>query len=1053
MRSIALGFAGGAWCLQQAASLPDAATMGWLLAACAGLTITHLAFGVSYHSFSAFCSAPRLSPAGMAVIRCALVLFAAGIAGFDWAAWRAHQYARVSWPAAWEGRDVTLTGRIETMPVRAAAQEPWPGAKTQGRRGMPDWLVTLQVLQAAPTQGRSPRAVVRAVSDAGIAGRSTVHAANDPATLHDGPEGFTGRVQLRMRGVAAPGAAGPQAGDVWQMVGRLQRPHGLANFGLSLREASLFQRGIRATGSARAAVRVQPDAGTDAFWSVWRVRAGIERLRTHIGNRIDAVLEGKPHRGVVMALALGLQSAITADDRTRFTRTGTNHLVAVSGLHIGLAAAVAAWCTRRLLRVIAWRSWSAGVFWRARAVPGSRPGVHRLRPLLLMVPRQRIVGVVAIVAAGAFVALSGFGIPAQRAFWMVSAYCLTSIDGRRVGPTVIWSLALWLVVLVDPWAVLSAGGWLSFMAIGAIVYIASTIPHRVRPPRIDDDGVARALVDDTVDGQNTARFTLPVRPGEWRPLAGDDADARQSGDLPLFGVSRATVVPSAYAAPRPGWRAAIDNVVVALRDHGRRAKRWFVVAARLQLALSLALAPASLVWFGEAAVLGPLANLFAIPWVSLLAVPAVFCALVLPAPLDAAAWRWAHSAIAWLHQGLGVLIDGASFLSARFGVADMIRAPAPGLLVLSSACAGIALFLAPRTTSLFGMPQWARHGLSAALCLPVFCYRPAAPAFGDFRITMLDIGQGNAVVVETRAHRWLYDTGPPYGDGDNAGRRVIVPYLRQGGIAALDGLIVSHPHDDHYGGVFSVIDAVPVRYLLASWPADVRADALQGPASTARRGAAALPPLWQKAAAHGIVRRRCRAGDTWQWDGVRFDTLWPVDPAMRAPPNHTSCVLRITNGRHAVLLAGDIEAPQESALVAAGTDVRADVLLAPHHGSATSSTPAFIAAVSPDHVVFQAGFRNRHRHPNLGVVGRYTACGIAQYRSDADGAVRFTSRGPTLAVETVRRDHGRYWMTRLTETSQRLKRPPDGSLCDRAPTSGAGRRHRTKQGAANTDDE
>ena len=1116
MRSIALGFAGGAWWLQRASSLPEAATMGWLIAACVALMLACRSVDVFYASRPSRCTARPHPPAAVvAGVRCGLVVVAAALAGFDWAAWRAHQHTRTAWPTAWEGRDVVLTGRIESMPVRAAAQAAWPGALVRGRPGMQDWLMTLQVLRASPSGNRSPRPV--GGDEDGTGGGKLVrfrdfHAQKDPGGVHDG---FTGRVQLRLRDIGATSAGAPQAGDVWRMVARLQRPHGLANFGLPMREASLFQRGIRATGSARAGVRlrsgtasmpdvepyvkrqdrvdprlslsgqyvlaitntsghrlhVDADVDADARWAIWRLRASVERLRSRIGARIDTVLAEAPHRGVVVALALGLQAAISPDDWTRFTRTGTNHLVAVSGLHIGLAAAVAAWCTRQLLRVIGARGWSRGAPPIVRIVRIGRIGrtgvarrfrAWRVPPLLLIVPRQYIVGGVAIVAAGAFVALSGFGVPAQRAFWMLSAYCLTSIDGRRVSPTVIWSLALWFVVLVDPWAVQSAGGWLSFTAIGAILYIASTIPRPVRPPRVNDYGNVRTVTGDTAALLRTARFTMAVRPGEWRPLADGDANARLPVSVPIP-LTAAPLLRQMHAGPAARdalsprsltfrcYRALVSNSVASIAGRVAGLKRCFAVAIGFQVALSLALAPASLVWFGETSLVGPLANLVAIPWVSFVTVPAVFCGLVLPAPLDASAWRLAHGAIAWLHRGLGALIDGASFASAHLGIADRIRVPAPSLLVLASACVGIALLLMPRTSYTPGLSHWGRQCLAAVLCMPIFCYRPAAPALGDFRVTMLDIGQGNGVLVETRGHRLLYDTGPPYGHDDNAGRRVIVPYLRRQGIAALDGVIISHPHDDHYGGAFAVIDALPVRHLVASWPVEEGGDVTVGTQTVSRRdaNAAALPPLWRHAGARGIVRRRCRAGDAWQWDGVGFETLWPSDPAMRAPPNHTSCVLRITNGRHTILLTGDIESPQEAALLQAGSDVRADVLLAPHHGSATSSTPAFIDAVSPRHVVFQAGFRNRHRHPNARVMTRYAARGIQQYRSDADGAVRFIARGPTLHVETVRRDQRRYWMTPLSDTFPRAApRSRHGSNA----VSRADRQRTEKQHAADTRD-
>ncbi|WP_024902369.1 DNA internalization-related competence protein ComEC/Rec2 [Robbsia andropogonis] len=970
MRSIALGFAAGAWWLHRAMQLQEVMAMGCVAITGALLLVCRHVLGAVYFR------SPVYAVRAVPYVRCGLLVVAAGLAGYDWAAWRAHRHMVAVWPTAWEGRDVVLIGRIETMPVRVPTASTWPNRPIDKMPASSEWRVTLSVLHAMSATG-VPRAQAGTHSTALLA-RGAAGEGNDERKRDQ----FVGLVQLRI-GTSAAKAAVPQAGQVWRVVARLQRPHGAANFGMPMREAVLFQRGIRATGYARSAAPLHVKqaarrAGDGVFGGIWQLRPAVERVRSRIDDRIETVLGGMPHRGVISALALGLQSAIAADDWTRFTRTGTNHLVAVSGLHIGLAAGCAAW--------------GAAVLLRRRC----------MTRLLLIVPRQRLVGLVSLVAAGAFVALSGFGIPAQRAFWMLTAYCVCGLDGRRVGATVMWCLALWLVVLVDPWAMQSAGGWLSFGAVGAILYLAAAMPRPVRPP--GREGINRNRVPDDHD-VNGRRFTMPHHPGEWRPLApprseqvGVMATACTNGKPSSGGDAReragdvAFIRPPQSAWSRPPWRAC-------------SARLWCGVwmTCRLQLALSLALAPATLVWFGETSPISPIANLLAIPWVSFIAVPAVFCGLVLPAPLDAMAWHVAHGAVAWLHQGLGWLIACASAVSSALGVADTIRVPAPSPLALTCACIGVLLWLAPRGA-------WpAQRVIASLLCLPLFLYRPALLPAGGFRITMYDIGQGNAVLVETQRHRLLYDTGPPYGASGDAGSQVIVPSLRREGVWTLDALVISHPHDDHYGGALSVMAHIPVRHLLASWPLPVRAAAGEG------RHAASLPPLWRIAGARGTVRRRCRAGDTWSWDGVRFDTVWPLDPLRRAPPNHVSCVLRISNGVHAVLLAGDIEAPQEEALRKARIPLRADVLLAPHHGSATSSTSPFIQAVAPRHVVFQMGFRNRHRHPSTRVVPRYTERGVMTHRSDTDGAVRFISRNADMTVETLRYHRRRYWMTNMSD--------------------------------------
>jgi competence protein ComEC len=248
-----------------------------------------------------------------------------------------------------------------------------------------------------------------------------------------------------------------------------------------------------------------------------------------------------------------------------------------------------------------------------------------------------------------------------------------------------------------------------------------------------------------------------------------------------------------------------------------------------------------------------------------------------------------------------------------------------------------------------------------------------------------------ALLVETAGHRLLYDTGPGYAPGADAGSRVLLPYLRMRGIGALDGMVVSHSDTDHTGGALAVLGEQQVGWVASSLEAG-----------------------------HPIVRAarrhlRCVAGQQWEWDGVRFEMLHPaadIYADTRSRANARSCTLRITNGHTAILLAGDIEAAQEARLVSThAAELRADVLLAPHHGSGTSSTAAFLAAVQPRVGVFQVGYRNRYRHPKREVVERYRAMGIARMRTDETGAIAFDSV-EGLAGRAYRTEHARYWYGR-----------------------------------------
>jgi competence protein ComEC len=268
---------------------------------------------------------------------------------------------------------------------------------------------------------------------------------------------------------------------------------------------------------------------------------------------------------------------------------------------------------------------------------------------------------------------------------------------------------------------------------------------------------------------------------------------------------------------------------------------------------------------------------------------------------------------------------------------------------------------------------------------------PRADPLQRLRVTAFDVGQGMALLVETAGHRLLYDTGPAYSQDSNGGNRVILPYLKARGIHRLDGVIVSHSDTDHTGGAPAILQGTEVGWLASS-----------------------LHPRHSLALA---ARRhvRCAAGQTWEWDGVVFEFLHP-SPASYSDaglkPNARSCVLKVSAGGRAVLLAGDIEAAQEAQLLAAVPQrLRADVLLAPHHGSGTSSTEAFLRAVQPSLALFQVGHRNRYHHPQPGVWQRYATLGIRALRTDQLGAI-VLEVGDEVRAEAYRDAHARYWYGR-----------------------------------------
>jgi len=305
---------------------------------------------------------------------------------------------------------------------------------------------------------------------------------------------------------------------------------------------------------------------------------------------------------------------------------------------------------------------------------------------------------------------------------------------------------------------------------------------------------------------------------------------------------------------------------------------------------------------------------------------------------------------------------------------------------VTAALVGVAWLAAPR-----GIPG---RALGIVWFVPLFVVLPLRPDPGALRMTVLDVGQGLAVVVATHRHTLVYDTGPRFTDEADAGGRIIAPYLRAAGIPNLSTMVVSHQDSDHSGGATSLLQSVPTAELLSSLTEESAIVA----ARDVERG----------------VRRRCERGQQWEWDGVRFAVLHPPRAYYDLPrvkANDLSCVLRIDSSHGSALLTGDIEARSEMELLKSDASLRpVDVLVVPHHGSRTSSTPAFIAATAPCFAVFTPGYRNRFGHPRPDVVARYVESAVRVLRTDYDGAVRFDFAADVpLVPYRSRTEDRRYW--------------------------------------------
>ncbi|MEN9903783.1 MAG: hypothetical protein RLZZ555_348 [Pseudomonadota bacterium] len=634
-------------------------------------------------------------------------------------------------------------------------------------------------------------------------------------------------------------------GQRWELLARLQRPYGLANpQGLDL-ELWFWEQGLLASGSVRTGKKQPPPRRLpgQASEPVAQARAAV---RAAIGQAV-----AQPRAaGVLAALVVGDQAAIDATDWEVFRLTGIAHLVSISGLHVTMFAWLAAALLARCWRLLAW------------AWPG----------LLLRWPAQPVAAVGGVLLAFAYAVFAGWGVPAQRTVLMLALLTTLRLAGLRWPWPVLLLAAMVAVLLLDPWALLQPGFWLSFVAVG--VLLASS----------------------------------------W--LGQEEAS---------------------------GLRA------------------WWLGLLRTQLIVSVALAPLTLLSFGQLSIVGLLANLLAVPWVSVVVTPLAMLGVI---------WSTLWRLGAWCVE----LMTGGLELLARLSWAAIERPELPASLALLTLLGAVLLVL---------RQPWVTRCWGLLLVWPLMAWAPARPAPGEFELLAPDVGQGGAIVVRTARHTLVHDTGPGQG-ASSAAQRVLLPLLRVGG-DRLDLLVASHDDLDHAGGLSELLRQHPRAELWASYDT--------------RRAA-------------GRAARFCAAGQRWSWDGVAFEWLNPrADAVAGLSDNELSCVLLVQGAKGRVaLLTGDIGLHQEARLLEEKPELRADLLIAGHHGSASSTGAAWLDALRPSWVLIQSGHLNRFGHPAPELLKRLSERDIRWHASPQCGAASWQSANPDH-VECWRQRHRHYWQT------------------------------------------
>ncbi len=602
-------------------------------------------------------------------------------------------------------------------------------------------------------------------------------------------------------------------GQIWQLSVRLKRPRNYKNPGGFNYERFLFLKRIHAKGY------IDTRGDNKIVFSPKVSRT----IRQDIAQQIDHSLDERPAAALIKGLAVGIRDTMSDEAWQLLQKTGTSHLLAISGLHIGLVSGLVFFLTRKL--------WA------------------QVLRLPLIVPAPVVAACTAMIAAIGYAALAGFAIPTQRAVIMIMVLMCCKITRYQFKSSHILIFAGIIVLVWDPYAIFSASFWLSFLAVGLLIFL----------------------------GQQQA----------------------------------------------PKWCKTLT----------------------IQGYMSLGLMPLVLFYFQQISWVSPLANLIAIPWASFFVVPFTLLGVIasfIDIRLATLFWLLAESALNYLEWFLTGLASWP--WSAQFYTISSFR-------VASVIVLGCIIVLLPRFVP--------GKILGVLLLSTLLLVRAPKPNTGEVWLTVLDVGQGLAVLVQTADGVLLYDAGMRF-DNFDLGEAVILPFLRHQGIKALDMMILSHDNLDHTGGAQYLIEQIPIETIISG-------EDITGIPNT----------------------KHCLRGQSWQWGDVSFEFLYPPRQ-INLTSNDSSCVLKITTGAYSALLTGDIEKQGEEWLLEhALPALKTNVLLAPHHGSRTSSSLPFVQATKPAHVIFSTGHLNRFHFPNKIIVSRYTTRGALVYNTAETGAVSF----------------------------------------------------------------
>jgi len=650
------------------------------------------------------------------------------------------------------------------------------------------------------------------------------------------------------------------AGDYLQLQVKLKRIHGLMNPGSSDYSKLAFLANIRAQGyvlsghnnpapfALRSDLRVSKGEQITHNFFVAPINQFREFLKEKIQNSFVKSKVKINNSGSILALAIGDRSLLTANQWKIMRDTGTNHLMAIAGLHIGFIAGLFFW----LIRLI-WRQFPSAC---------------------LFLPSEQVAAIGALIAGLIYALMSGFALPAQRAIMMLTIFLLAIILRRKLAIAHGFFLALFLVLILNPFSVLSDSFWLSFISVGFII----------------------------------------------------------------LSINR-----------------------------GSSNKNLLIKLTKIQLIMAFGLIPLTIILFQQYSLVAFFTNSLAVPWMGFVLLPIILLGLI-----NLIFSTKIAGLFFWLADknliGLWWLLEKFSHYS--FAVVPQVI---PNYWSVLLVVVGLFLF--------FLSKKYVFKLISLILFLPLLLFSPAKPKTDQVKLTVLEVGQGLASVIQTNNHVLVFDAGPSFGANYDLGESVVTPFLRSLGVNEIDLLVISHGDNDHAGGANALTKNFSIKKIQSGEPERLHL-------------AKNILPCWR--------------GENWRWDGVDFKFLFP-DKNNLAKSNDHSCVLKITNKYHkTILLTGDIERRAEKFLIQNEKNLSADILIAPHHGSKTSGLNDFILAVHPKSVVFSVGYLNKYHFPNALVVAKYQTIKTKIFNTEQDGAISFVLNN-NIIVQSYKKSHRHFW--------------------------------------------